>query len=212
MNKLIIKDSKPLDYLETWEKMKSFTLRRTQDDIDQIWLLEHNQVFTLGYNGSKEHILQTSPIPIVHSDRGGNITFHGPGQLVCYLLLNIKKLNYTIFDLVSKTEQVIIKALQLYNLEGHLIANSPGVYINNEKICSLGYRVKRGFSYHGFALNINMDIEPFQYINPCGHKGLNMTQLCNFNKNLTLNDVKKDITQVIVKEFGYTNILNMPME
>jgi lipoyl(octanoyl) transferase len=165
------------DYEATWKAMQDFTARRGPDTPDEIWLLEHPPVFTLGLAGKREHILQVTDIPIIPIDRGGQVTYHGPGQIVAYLLLDLKRRGYGVRELVNRMEQAIIDLLADYGIEGKRRDKAPGVYVEEKKIAALGLRIKHGMSYHGLALNVDMDLAPFGHINPCGYEGLEVTQL-----------------------------------
>jgi len=165
------------DYESTWHAMQTFTAGRGPDTPDELWLLEHPPVFTLGLAGKREYILRAGDIPIISVDRGGQVTYHGPGQLVAYLLLDLKRRGYGVRELVSRMEQAIIDLLADYGIEGTRRAKAPGVYVANQKIAALGLRIKHGMSYHGLALNVDMDLAPFSHINPCGYEGLEVTQL-----------------------------------
>lgn len=156
--------------------MQAFTAGRTADTLDEIWLLQHPPVFTLGQAGKPEHLLRSSDIPLVRIDRGGQITYHGPGQLVAYLLVDLKRRGYGVRELVSRMEQSVIDVLAEYGVSATRTAGAPGVYVGGAKIAALGLRVKRGCSYHGLALNVDMDLAPFSYINPCGYQGMAVTQ------------------------------------
>ncbi len=205
MNHLLVRNLGLVDYQSTKALMQTFTENRTANTPDEIWLLQHPQVFTLGYNGSREHILQKSSIPIIESDRGGHVTYHGPGQLVGYLLIDLKRKNFNVHHLVRHTEQLIIQTLAGYGLSAHTVDKAPGIYINNAKICSLGFRIKRHCSYHGFAFNIDMDLAPFSYINPCGYKELAMTQLTDHVQNATIKKVCHDLLSNITSLLSYTS-------
>ena len=165
------------DYQEIWEKMRLYTKERTSNSLDEIWLLEHPPVYTLGQAGLMSHILSPGKIPIVKTDRGGQVTYHGPGQLVMYTLFDLNHFNIGTSAFVKKLESSIIELLSLYQITGHLIDKAPGVYVNNKKIASIGLRVSKGYTYHGISLNVDMDLTPFNYINPCGHQNLKMTSL-----------------------------------
>ena len=168
-------------YSDTWHQMQHFTDNRTADTVDEIWLVEHPPIFTQGQAGKPEHVLKVGEIPIVQSDRGGQITYHGPGQQVMYVLIDIKRhKNLTVRQLVTALEQSVVRTLADYHIEGYARQDAPGVYVQGKKICSLGLRIRRGCSFHGLAFNINMDLTPFQYINPCGYAGLEMCQLADF--------------------------------
>ncbi|MGA7965251.1 MAG: lipoyl(octanoyl) transferase LipB [Gammaproteobacteria bacterium] len=161
----------------TWKKMQAFTDTRDADTADAIWLLEHDPVFTLGLAGKREHVLAPGDIPVVHIDRGGQVTYHGPGQLVVYPLLDLRRRHLGPRALVTALEQATVDALAEWNIAAHARPDAPGVYVEEEKIASIGLRVRRGASYHGLAFNVAMDLEPFTRINPCGYAGLQMTQL-----------------------------------
>lgn len=172
----MIKKLGRVPYEATWRKMQFFTESRDLETRDEIWVLEHEPVFTLGLAGSREHVLAPGQIPVVHIDRGGQVTYHGPGQLVVYPLLNLRRLRLGPRDLVSALENATIDTLADWNIKAHARADAPGVYVEEMKIASIGLRIRRGSSYHGIAFNIAMDLEPFTRINPCGYKGLVMTQ------------------------------------
>jgi len=174
---LIVKHLGRVAYEPTWRAMQDFTAQRGPDTPDEIWLLEHPPVFTLGLAGKREHILQVTDIPIIPIDRGGQVTYHGPGQIVAYLLLDLKRRGYGVRELVNRVEQAIIDLLAEFDIEGKRRDKAPGVYVDEKKIAALGLRIKHGMSYHGLALNVDMDLTPFSYINPCGYEGLEVTQL-----------------------------------
>lgn len=206
MQNILVKKLGLVDYKDSWAQMQDFTKQRTSKTTDEIWFLEHSPVFTLGYQGDQSHILQKGEIPIVNSDRGGNVTYHGPGQLIGYLLIDLKRKKLSVHDLVRLTEQTIITTLLKYGVQSHTIKNAPGIYVNNSKICSLGFRVKKGCSYHGFALNLNMDLIPFKYINPCGLENMQVTQLGNYTQNLNIDDIQNAIKLNLLVYFSYTEI------
>tara|TARA_R110002096_G_scaffold416940_1_gene620353 strand:+ start:20076 stop:20714 length:639 start_codon:yes stop_codon:yes gene_type:complete len=164
-------------YATTWQAMKTFCEQRTVDTDDEVWLVEHPAVFTQGVSGKAEHILSQSNIPIIQTDRGGQVTYHGPGQLVMYVLFDLRRLGIGVRELVDVLENITIDGLKKYGLNAVARKDAPGVYINDEKIASLGLRVKKGCSYHGLSVNVDMDLSPFNHINPCGYKGLKITQL-----------------------------------
>lgn len=184
-------------YQPIFEKMREFTMQRTQFTPDSLWLLEHEPVFTQGQAGKAEHILAPGDIPVVQSDRGGQVTYHGPGQLMIYTLCDLKRLNVGIKQFVNKLQQTIIDLLAEYDIQGSTKCEAPGVYVNEAKICSLGLRVRRGYTYHGLSLNVCMDLEPFTRINPCGFKQLNMTQIQDFHPLITLDTVIQDIVPLL---------------
>ncbi|WP_130537948.1 lipoyl(octanoyl) transferase LipB [Thiomicrorhabdus indica] len=167
-----------VDYLNTWQAMQSFTEQRTPETPDELWIVEHPPVYTQGLNGKAEHLLNPNPkIPIVQTDRGGQITYHGPGQLVIYVLIDLKRRKLGVRALVSLIENSLIELLANLNIESTARADAPGVYVKGKKIASLGLKIRKQKSYHGLALNIDMDLTPFQAINPCGLQGMQMTQL-----------------------------------
>jgi len=165
-------------YQTTWQAMQDFTNQRDETTDDQLWLVEHPPVFTQGLNGKAEHLLQLAPeIPLIQTDRGGQVTYHGPGQLVVYILVDLKRNQIGVRALVTLIEQSIIALLQEFGIESIARADAPGVYVNGCKIASLGLKIRKQKSYHGLALNVDMNLSPFQMINPCGLQGLQMTQL-----------------------------------
>ena len=164
------------DYQTTWQAMKDFTLQRDEQTADEIWLLQHPPVFTQGIAGKPEHLLHDHGIAVIRTDRGGQITYHGPGQLIAYLLLDLRQLKLGVRELVRNMEQAVIDLLQDYQVIASGRSEAPGVYVGNAKIASLGLKIKKNYCYHGIALNVNMDLTPFSYINPCGYQGLQVTQ------------------------------------
>lgn len=174
------------DYLSILQAMRQFTDTRTETTPDELWVVEHLPVYTLGQASKPEHILLTTEIPVIQSDRGGQVTYHGPGQLIIYILINLKKKQLYVRQLISHIENSVIRLLSdQYHLSAYARADAPGVYINQAKICSIGLRIRKGCSYHGLALNVNMNLSPFSAINPCGYAGLKMTQLKDFNIHTT---------------------------
>ena len=188
-----------VDYRDTWQKMQDFTNSRQSDTADELWFLQHPPVYTLGKNGKAEHVLKPMDIPVVNSDRGGQVTYHGPGQIVVYTLLDLNRLNIGVRQLVSILEQSIIDCLASYGVVSSARRDAPGVYVNDAKIAALGLRVRRGCSFHGLALNVDMDLEPFSRINPCGYAGLEVTQLTNFVQAKPIETVVDDLQQHLVK-------------
>ena len=176
-------------YQPVFEKMQAFTQSRTADTHDEMWLLQHLPVYTQGLAGKPEHLLNKTLIPVVQTDRGGQITYHGPGQLVAYCLLNLKKRQLNIKTLVYKLEEVLIKILYELKIKGERYAGTPGIFVGEKKIASLGLRIKNGCCYHGIALNIDMDLTPFENINPCGFKKLRMAQIKDYQTNVAFHDV-----------------------
>jgi lipoyl(octanoyl) transferase len=174
---MVIKSLGLQPYDRIWQQMQTFTAERTDETPDEIWLLEHEPVYTQGQAGKAEHLLQTTHIPVIQTDRGGQITYHGPGQLIAYILVNLSRRKLGVRPLVSRIEQAVIATLASLSIQAKTRCDAPGVYVNEQKICSLGLRIRRGCSYHGLALNVNMDLTPFQWINPCGFKDLKMVQI-----------------------------------
>lgn len=185
-----------VDYLATWQAMKDFTANRTSQTADEIWLLQHPPVYTQGIAGKAEHLLYQNEIPLIKTDRGGQITFHGPGQLIVYLLLDLRRLKLNVRELVRKMEDAVIGLLQEYNVDAEGRVDAPGVYVSNAKIASLGLKIKNGCCYHGIALNVNMDLTPFSAINPCGYAGLRVTQI----KDLGIDDEMTILGQKMIKK------------
>ena len=174
---MLIKHLGRVEYEPTYQAMVTFTDTRSDETVDELWFVEHPPVFTQGMAGKPEHLLQHSQIPVVQVDRGGQITYHGPGQLVVYTMIDFKRRHITVRDLVSRLENSIIATLAHFGIEAHNDPKRPGVYVGERKIASLGLRIKRGSVYHGLALNIDMDLTPFHQINPCGYAGLEMVQM-----------------------------------
>lgn len=202
--RLVIHDLGLREYQDVWHAMSEFTSQRDPDTPDELWLVEHPPVFTQGQAGKAEHLLLPGEIPVIQSDRGGQVTYHGPGQLVAYPLLNLRRLNFGVRDLVSALEQVLVAVLASYNIEACAKADAPGVYVQEQKIASLGLRVRRGCSFHGLALNVAMDLEPFQRINPCGYSGLKMTQMKQLITPVpALKEVQERLVAEFVQKLGY---------
>ena len=178
-----------------WHNMQAFTAGRDANSRDEIWVVEHDPVYTLGLNGKPEHILNAGNIPVVQCDRGGQVTYHGPGQIVTYVLLDLRRRNLGVKNLVHNLEQAVLDLLKHYGLAGERRPNAPGVYINGEKVAALGLRVRRGCSFHGLSLNVDMDLEPFTRINPCGYQGLKTTQLKDLLENIHITQVTTDLLQ-----------------
>ena len=191
--KPIVRHLGRVPYLSTWQAMQRFTDERTSDTSDEIWLLEHDPVFTLGMNADPAHVLAAGDIPVVKVDRGGQVTYHGPGQLVVYPLIDLRRAALGVRDIVTALEQAVILCVARYGISATTRPKAPGVYVNGAKIASVGIRVRRGASYHGLALNISMDLEPFQRINPCGYEGLTMTQLSALGGSTDLSCVAADL-------------------
>jgi lipoyl(octanoyl) transferase len=186
---LLVRHLGLVDYASTLAAMQHFTASRTPDTPDELWLLQHPAVFTLGQAGKREHLVTDIGIPVIPIDRGGQITHHGPGQIVVYLLLDLKRRGYGVRELVSRIEQAIIDLLADIGIAAQRRAGAPGVYASDAKIAALGLRVKQGCTYHGMALNVDMDLRPFQAINPCGYAGMAVTQIRHFVPNCSVDAV-----------------------
>lgn len=207
MTNLIIRNCGLTSYTTTWQLMKDFTNQRTSTTPDQFWLVEHQPVFTQGQAGKPEHLLRPGSIPVVQSDRGGQTTYHGPGQLVIYLLIDLKRKNLGLKFLITHIEQAIIALLASYNISGKRQLKAPGVYVNHAKIAALGLRVRRGCSYHGLSLNVNMDLEPFSRINPCGYPELKVVQMRDFNPSVSTADIAPQLVKHLMQHLDYTNTM-----
>ena len=187
------------DYVKTWEEMKSFTENRNSDTPDELWTLEHNSVFTQGLSGKPEHLLKATQIPIIQSDRGGQISYHAPGQLIIYCLIDIKRLGIGIKKIVTIIEQSLIELLSSYDITAHTLKGAPGVYVNDSKIAALGLKVKQGRTYHGLSLNIDMDLSPYKLINPCGYSDLEVTKMHNLTDNtLSISDIQHELSEHLI--------------
>ncbi|KTD01408.1 lipoyl(octanoyl) transferase LipB [Fluoribacter gormanii] len=189
------------NYNDVWLQMKEFTQSRDANTQDELWLLQHSPVYTQGQAGKPEHILNPESIPVVQSDRGGQVTYHGPGQLVAYVLMDISRKNLGIRSLVSQLEQILISVLAQYQIEGSIRCGAPGVYVNEQKIASIGLRVKNGCTYHGIALNVDMDLKPFSGINPCGFAKMEMTQISKFVPTVQIDEVNQHFVQYFLQQF-----------
>ncbi len=194
-NQVIIKHLGRVEYEPTWRAMQAFTAARTPNTPDELWLLEHPPVYTLGQAGKAEHLIRGTAIPLIRIDRGGQITYHGPGQLVLYTLVDLRRRGYGIRELVSRMEQAVIDLLAEQGVVGERRSGAPGVYVNHAKIAALGLRVKQGCTYHGLALNVDMDLTPFDGINPCGFPGLAITQCTEVTPFLTLPYAEQALTR-----------------
>jgi lipoyl(octanoyl) transferase len=195
------------DYQTCWQAMRQFTDQRNENTCDEIWLLEHHPVFTQGQNGKAEHLLNPGTIPIINVDRGGQVTYHGPGQLVVYVLVDLRRKKINVREIVTILEKSIIDLLAHYGVTAFSKSTAPGVYVDNKKICSVGLRIRKGCSYHGLAFNVAMDLEPFSRINPCGFKQLEMTQLANFINPIEIKTVEMQLVDYLIKNLGYNDSL-----
>jgi lipoyl(octanoyl) transferase len=203
-NTVLLRWLKQQDYLSCWQAMQAFTNQRDAHTMDEMWLLEHDPVFTQGQNGKPEHLLNPGHIPVIQTDRGGQITYHGPGQLMVYTLIDIKRKHLNVREFVSILEDSIIQLLANYNIVAHAKREAPGVYVEEKKICSIGLRVRRGCVYHGIAFNISMDLEPFSRINPCGYKALQMTQFADLGGLTETVKSGQELINFLIKNLGYT--------
>jgi lipoyl(octanoyl) transferase len=205
MHKIIIRQLGLSSYGSTWQQMKSFTQHRTEESLDELWFTEHFPVFTQGQAGKPEHILDPKEITIMQTDRGGQVTYHAPGQVVFYPLINLRRKNLTPTMLVHTLEKTIIAVLADYHLQGITKKQAPGVYIADHKIAFLGLRIRRGCSYHGASLNVNMDLTPFSNINPCGFPNLKVIQMSDFNQKITIEAVIKKLITHLTQHLDYSD-------
>ncbi|MBI3431334.1 MAG: lipoyl(octanoyl) transferase LipB [Hydrogenophilales bacterium] len=187
-----------VEYEPTWRAMQDFTAQRTADTPDEIWLVEHPPVYTQGQAGKAEHLIAATDIPVVPIDRGGQITYHGPGQVVAYVLVDLRRRGYGIRELVTRMEQAVIDLLAAQGVAAARLAGAPGVYVDGAKIAALGLRVRHGCTYHGLALNVDMDLRPFAAINPCGYAGMVVTQCRDLGVNLSLPQAEHALTQALL--------------
>ena len=199
------------DYAEMFQRMKTLTEQRDQDTPDEIWLLQHAPVLTQGQAGKPEHILVPSDLPVVQSDRGGQVTWHGPGQLVIYFLFDLNRLGWNVRTLVSFSENLMIDLLKKYQIEAYAKPDAPGVYVKEDKIGSLGFKIRRGRSYHGLALNIDCDLTGFHTINPCGYAGLEMVRICDLLQNYPVyTQLCKDVVKYFEQQDCFSQVLLTP--
>ncbi|MFM2478203.1 lipoyl(octanoyl) transferase LipB [Celerinatantimonas sp. MCCC 1A17872] len=193
-----------VDYQSMYQRMHEFTEQRDATTADQVWLVEHPPIFTQGQAGKPEHLLNPGKIPVFQADRGGQVTYHGPGQMIAYLMLDLRRRKLGVRALVSIMEQAVVKTLEHYHITAYPKADAPGVYVNGAKIASLGLRVRRGCSFHGLALNVNMDLNPFHQINPCGYAGLEMTQTSDLGGPTTVTQASETFLPILVNLLGAT--------
>ncbi|MBY8020888.1 lipoyl(octanoyl) transferase LipB [Vibrio fluvialis] len=205
-NQLVVRRLGRQDYHPVWQAMHDFTDQRDDSTRDEVWLVEHNPVFTQGQAGKAEHLLNTGDIPVVQSDRGGQVTYHGPGQIVAYFLINLRRKKLGVRELVTDIENLVINTLKAYNIDSAARPDAPGVYVDGKKICSLGLRIRKGCSFHGLALNVNMDLSPFLRINPCGYQGMEMVQVSNLCGPTHIEDVEQQLIKELVSLFGYEEV------
>lgn len=197
---LVVKRLGRVDYEPTFQAMQDFTANRTPDTADELWIVEHPPVYTLGQAGKPEHILRDVGIPLVKIDRGGQVTYHGPGQVVIYLLLDLPRLKIKVRELVTAIEQAVIDLLAAYGVAAARRDGAPGVYVGEAKIAALGLRIRNGCSYHGVSLNVDMDLSPFDAINPCGYAGLKVIQTKNLNIPLSVTEAGEHLSQQLLQQ------------
>ena len=202
MRDVFVRDLGTTHYPETFLKMRDYSRARNMNSNDEIWITEHNAVFTLGQAAKEEHLIAPGSIPVYQSDRGGQVTYHGPGQLTVYFLVDIKRHSITVRQLVNQIESVMIGCVANYDIKAERLSGAPGVYVDNKKIGSLGLRVTRGKSYHGMSLNVDMELEPFSRINPCGLYGMEVTQVACY-RTCDIEDVKLDLLSEISTVFDF---------
>jgi len=191
------------DYVETWQNMRRMTDLRDNESRDELWLLEHPRVFTLGQAGRSEHVLDPGDIPVVDSDRGGQVTYHGPGQLVVYVLMDLRRRGLGVRQLVDGLEQCVIDMLASAGVSAARRARAPGVYVSGSKVCALGLRIRNGCSYHGVALNVDLDLEPFQRIDACGYPDLTVTRLADLAISWDVEEAGRRLLAAFVRQFDY---------
>lgn len=202
---LIVRNLGLQSYASTWHKMQAFTDERSEITDDEVWLVQHPPTFTLGKSGKREHLLDTGDIPVIQVDRGGQVTYHGPGQLLAYMLLDINRLGLGVRELVTRLEGSVIDMLSEYGIEAVSRKDAPGVYVDGKKIAALGLRVRRGCCFHGLALNVEMDLEPFDRINPCGYPGLEITQMADLVESVNLENITRQLLSHLKNRLQYSH-------
>ncbi len=200
---LIIRHLGRMDYEPVWQAMQKFTDERDHETVDELWLVEHPPVFTQGLAGKAEHILAAGDIPVIQVDRGGQVTYHGPGQIVAYPMINLRRHGIGVKSLVHGIEQAIIDTVAQYDVHAERKDNAPGVYVDGAKIASLGLRIRKACSFHGLAFNIDMDLEPFQRINPCGFSGLQVIQLADLANDVNINTVEQQLIEAFCHQLNF---------
>jgi len=208
MTQLVIRDLGLQVYEPVWHAMQDFTNARDKTTADEIWFTEHEGVFTLGLNSAPEHLLETGDIPVVQIDRGGQVTYHGPGQLMIYPLIDLRRAGLGVRDLVTALEQSVVDLVAEYGIEAASHADAPGVYVADVKIASVGLRIRRGASFHGMALNVDVDLEPFSRINPCGYKGLELTDLARLGADSDLAIVREKLLPLLLRHLRMDHLLS----
>lgn len=194
------------DYPDVLQRMQAFNAARGAETSDEIWLLQHPPVFTLGLNAKPEHVLDAGDIPLIQADRGGQVTYHGPGQLIAYLLMDVRRNKLGIRQMVSRLEQAVIDLLAGQGVEAHAKKHAPGVYVGEAKIAALGLRVKQGGTYHGLSLNVDMDLSPFERINPCGYPGLSVIDMAQLGLGYTVDQVSEQLLAALCHQFEINDI------
>ncbi len=200
---VLVRDLGCVDYQRTWRAQQTFTAARAEQTADEIWLLEHPPVYTIGLKGRGREFANAHGIPFVHSDRGGDMTYHGPGQLVAYVLLDLQRLRIGVRELVARLERAVIELLRAHGVHGHRRPGAPGVYVHDRKLAALGLRVRRGCSYHGLALNVDLALEPFHAIDPCGYPGLEVTRLVDLGLAIDIAAAKERLIPHLVHALGH---------
>jgi lipoyl(octanoyl) transferase len=195
-----------VDYLPTWRAMQHFTQTRDENSLDEIWCLQHLPVYTQGQAGKEEHVLNAGNIPLVVVDRGGQVTYHGPGQLVIYTLVNLQRKQLGVRDFVTQLEQTLVDTLRDYGVNAHSKIKAPGVYVEGAKIASIGLRVRKGCTFHGISLNVDMDLEPFTGINPCGYAGLSVVDMKALGKSVAIDVVQQTVVKHLASRLAYTTL------
>ena len=207
-NRLYLRRLGIADYEPVWREMQAFTDSRDQQTPDQLWLVQHPPVFTQGQAGKAEHVLAPGDIPVIQVDRGGQVTYHGPGQIVAYPLVDIRRKGIGVREFVNRIEESIIGVLSLHGVHGQRMEGAPGIYVDGNKVASLGLRVRRGCTFHGLAFNIDMDLEPFQRINPCGYAGLQVTQLSDLAV-VTFAQAEQELVENLARQLGYSEAVEL---
>lgn len=203
--RLVVRDLGRADYQPVWRAMQAFTDDRDENTPDELWLVQHPPVFTQGQAGKPEHVLAPGDIPVIQVDRGGQVTYHGPGQIVAYPLVDLRRLGLGVRAFVNRIEEVIIRVLARYGVDGQRIEGAPGIYVGGDKIASLGLRVRRGCTFHGLAFNVDMDLEPFGRINPCGYAGLRVVRL-NDLAEVEFAAVQSHLVEEFIQQLGYSEV------
>jgi len=210
-SRLILRRLGLAEYEAVWRDMQAFTDTRDETSSDELWLVQHPPVFTQGQAGKAEHVLAPDEIPVIQVDRGGQVTYHGPGQIVAYPLVDIRRKGIAVREFVNRIEQAIIDVLEQYGVAGERVEGAPGIYVDGDKVASLGLRVRRGCTFHGLAFNIDMNLEPFQRINPCGFAGLQVTQLAAL-ASVDFQDVENRLVSSLAQQLGYSEIVELEQE